>query len=81
MTQQEIDKHFNTLYTNYYYTKVRVEDGFLVYHSIPFGHNETMREEIEEKIRQLNLPLYVEPNSTNGVFQDTILIKPVLNNY
>lgn len=81
MTQQEIDKAFNSLYVNYYYTKVRVEDGFIVYHSINFGQNEKMRKEIEEKIKQLSLPLYVEPKSTNGIFQDSICVKVIGENY
>lgn len=78
MTQSQIDAAFTTLYMNFYYSKVRSFEDMLLFWGIPFGFNSSMREELEEKIRELNLPLYVEPKSTNGIFQDTIVVKPIL---
>lgn len=78
MTQEEIDKAFNDLYVNFYYTKVKSFDDMLLYWGIPIGMNTSMREELEAKIKELNLPLYVEPKSTNGIFTDTICVKPIL---
>jgi len=78
MTQEQIDKAFNDLLSNYYHTKVNSFDDMLLFTKIPFGYNAEMRKEIEDKIKELNLPLYVEPKSTNGLFQDTIVIKPIL---
>lgn len=79
MTQDQIDAAFNSLYTSLPYTKVVCWEDCMLYTKIPFGHNASMRKEIEDKIKELNLPLYVEPKSTNGLFQDKITVKPILN--
>lgn len=78
MTQDLIDKSFNALYTSLPYTKVKSFEDMLLYWGIPIGMNTSMREELEAKIKELNLPLYVEPKSTNSIFMDTICVKPVL---
>lgn len=77
MTQDQIDAAFNTLYTNFYYTKVSCWEDCLVYRNIPFGYNSVMRDEIQEVINQHKLPLYLEPASTNGVFDDKITVKVI----
>ena len=79
MTQEQIDKAFNDLYVSLSNTKVVCWDDCMIYTKIPFGKNESYRRKIEAKIKELNLPLYVEPKSTNGLFQDKITVKPILN--
>lgn len=78
MTQDQIDAAFNSLYTNLPYTKVVCWEDCMLYTKVPFGHNASTRKEIEDKIKELNLPLYVEPKSTNSIFMDTICVKPIL---
>jgi len=70
----ELDVWLNKLYTSLPYTKVLSYDDCLVYIKVPIGKNSEMRKEIEDKIKELELPLMVEPRSTNGIFMDSITI-------
>ena len=82
ITQNDI--WFKKLYTNLPYTKVNSFDDFMLYHSIPIGYVESMTKEINDKIKELELPLIAKSNARNGVFKDSILITPteeyLLNN-
>lgn len=74
ITQNDI--WFNKLYTNLPYTKVLSFEDCLVYTKIPFGHAESMTKEINDKIKELNLPLIAKSNASNQIFKDSILIVP-----
>lgn len=80
----ELDKFFNLLYTSLPYTKVHCFEDSMLYTNIPFGHNKAMVNEINEKIKELNLPLIAKTNEFKGMFADSILITPteeyLLNN-
>jgi hypothetical protein len=71
----ELDKHLSKLYMALPYTKVLSYDDCLVYIKVPIGKNTEMRKEIEDKIKELELPLMVEPRSINSIFQDTICVQ------
>lgn len=73
----ELDVIFNKLYTNLPYTKVLSFEDCLVYTKVPFGHAESMTKEINDKIKELNLPLIAKSNARNGVFKDSILVTPI----
>ena len=70
----ELDKHLSKLYMNLPYTNVLSYDDCIIYTRIPIGKNAVVRKEIEDKIKELDLPLMVEPRSTNSIFQDTIAV-------
>ena len=74
MTQEEKDKAFNSLYTNFYYTKVQSFDDYLLYYNIPLGYSGTMESELNKKIKELNLPLVATSNARNGIFKDSIKV-------
>jgi len=71
----ELDMAFSKLYCSLPYTNVLSYDDCLVYIKVPIGKNSEMRKEIEDKIKELELPLMVEPRSTNSIFQDTICVQ------
>lgn len=73
----ELDVLFNKLYTNLPYTKVNSFDDFMLYHSIPIGYVESMTKEINDKIKELGLPLIAKSNASNQIFKDSIIIEPI----
>lgn len=73
----ELDVMFNKLYTSLPYTKVHSFEDSLLYHSIPFGYSEQMTKEINDKIKELELPLIAKSNARNGIFKDSIIIEPI----
>lgn len=75
ITQNDI--WFNKLYTNLPYTKVLSFEDCLVYTKVPIGHAESMTKEINDKIKELDLPLIAKSNAKNGIFKDSILIEPI----
>lgn len=75
--KKDIEKALNDLYVAYGSTKVMSYDDFIVYTKIPIGMNNVVRKELEQKIKELNLPLIVEPLSTHGVFQDTVVVRGI----
>ena len=76
----DLDVIFNKLYTNLPYTKVLSFEDCLVYTKIPFGHAESMTKEINDKIKELGLPLIAKSNASNSIFKDSILITPTDKN-
>lgn len=80
----ELDVIFNKLYTNLPYTKVHSFEDSMLYYNVPIGHAESMTKEINDKIKELNLPLIAKSNARNGVFKDSIVVTPteeyLLNN-
>lgn len=82
ITQNDI--WFNKLYTSLPYTKVHSFEDCMIYYNVPFGHAESMTKEINDKIKELGLPLIAKSNATNQIFKDSILITPteeyLLNN-
>lgn len=78
ITQNDI--WFNKLYTNLPYTKVHSFEDSMLYYNVPIGHAESMTKEINDKIKELNLPLIAKSNARNGVFKDSILITPTDKN-
>ena len=72
-----LDKHFNLVYTSLPYTKVHCFEDCMLYHSVPIGFINQMTEEINNKIKELELPLIAKSNASNGIFKDTILIEPI----
>lgn len=73
----ELDVMFNKLYTSLPYTKVHSFEDSMLYHSIPIGYCESMTKEINDKIKELNLPLIAKSNAKNGIFKDSIIIEPI----
>lgn len=73
----ELDKLFNSLYCSLPYTKVHSFEDSLLYYNVPIGHAESMTKEINDKIKELNLPLIAKSNAKNGVFKDSILVTPI----
>ena len=76
----ELDVLFNKLYTNLPYTKVHSFEDSMLYYNVPFGHAESMTKEINDKIKELNLPLIAKSNASNSIFKDSILIAPTDKN-
>mgnify|MGYP003553780938 FL=1 len=76
----ELDVIFNKLYTNLPYTKVHSFEDSMLYYNVPFGHAESMTKEINDKIKELNLPLIAKSNASNSIFKDSILIAPTDKN-
>ena len=72
----ELDKIFNSLYCSLPYTKVHSFEDSMLYYNVPFGHAESMTKEINDKIKELNLPLIAKSNASNQIFKDSILIVP-----
>lgn len=72
-----LDISFNSLYVSLPYTKVHCFDDSMLYYNVPFGHAESMTKEINEKIKELNLPLIAKSNARNGIFKDSIIIEPI----
>jgi len=73
----ELDVMFNKLYTSLPYTKVHSFEYSLLYYSIPFGYSEKMTKEINDKIKELELPLIAKSNARNGIFKDSIIVEPI----
>lgn len=76
----DLDVIFNKLYTNLPYTKVHSFEDSMLYYNVPFGHAEAMTKEINNKIKELNLPLIAKSNASNQIFKDSILITPTDKN-
>ena len=77
MKEQEItplDVAFNKLYTSLPYTNVLSLDDMLLYQKVPFGYNKQMTQEINDKIKELDLPLVAVSNSAKGLFSDSIYV-------
>lgn len=72
-----LDKHFNLLYTSLPYTRVHCFEDCMIYSKIPFGYNKSMVDEINAKIKELNLPLIAKTNEFKGLFSDSILVEPI----
>lgn len=72
----DLDVIFNKLYTNLPYTKVHSFEDSMLYYNVPFGHAESMTKEINDKIKELGLPLIAKSNASNQIFKDSILIIP-----
>lgn len=80
MKPQEVTQNdiwFNQLYTSLPYTKVHSFEDSLLYYNVPVGHAESMTKEINDKIKELGLPLIAKSNATNSIFKDSIIIEPI----
>lgn len=75
ITQNDI--WFNKLYTNLPYTKVHSFEDSLLYYNVPIGQAEAMTKEINDKIKELELPLIAKSNATNQIFKDSIIVEPI----
>lgn len=76
MEQQEIDKHFTTLFNLYPSTNVMVYRDSLVFYKIPYGFNNRVQEELNALIMEHNLPLVARSNeNNNGLFADTVFVE------
>ena len=76
MEQQEIDKHFTTLFNLYPSTNVMVYSDSLVFYKIPYGQNNRVQDELNALIMEHNLPLVAKSNeSGNGLFADTVFVE------
>lgn len=75
ITQNDI--WFNKLYTSLPYTKVHSFEDSLLYYNVPIGHAESMTKEINNKIKELELPLIAKSNATNDIFKDSIIVEPI----
>lgn len=73
-TQNKIDSYFNKLYTSYSSTKVKSYDDCLVYYGILIGDTFKVEKELNNIIKEHNLPLIAKSNSNNGIFHDTVLV-------
>ena len=80
MKPQEVtqnDVWFNQLYTSLPYTKVHSFEDSLLYYNVPIGHAESMTKEINDKIKELGLPLIAKSNASNQIFKDSIIVEPI----
>lgn len=81
--EQEIsalEKIFNEFYVNFNSTKCTSYPDMLVYKVYGLRASEEAKR-ANELIKQMNLPLIAKTNSTtNGIFNDSIVIKPLNNN-
>jgi hypothetical protein len=80
MKPQEVtqnDVWFNQIYTSLPYTKVHSFEDSLLYYNVPIGHAELMTKEINDKIKELGLPLIAKSNASNQIFKDSIIIEPI----
>jgi hypothetical protein len=76
MTQEQIDKHFTTLFNLYPSTNVMVYSDLLVFYKIPFNQNNRVQDELNALIMEHNLPLVAKSNeSGNGLFADTVFVE------
>lgn len=76
MTQEQIDKHFTTLFNLYPSTNVMVYEDSLVFYKIPYGQNNRVQDELNALIMEHNLPLVAKSNeSGNGLFADTVFVE------
>lgn len=76
MEQQEIDKHFTTLFNLYPSTNVMVHGDSLTFYKIPFNQNNRVQDELNALIMEHNLPLVAKSNeSGNGLFSDTVFVE------
>lgn len=75
ITQNDI--WFNKLYTSLPYTKVNSFEDCMLYTRIPFGYNKAMVDEINQKIKELNLPLIATSLNPKGLFSDIIIVQPI----
>jgi hypothetical protein len=76
MTQIEIDSHFNKIRCLYGSVKVNLYEDCLIYHSIPHGFNNKVKNELNALIMEHNLPLVAKSNeSGNGLFADTVFVE------
>jgi len=71
MTQEQIDKHFTTLFNLYPSTNVMVYSDLLVFYKIPYGMNIKIQDELNALIMEHNLPLVAKSNGSNQLFMDT----------
>jgi hypothetical protein len=74
MTQEQIDKHFTTLFNLYPSTNVMVYSDLLVFYKIPYGMNIKIQDELNALIMEHNLPLVAKSNGSNQLFMDTVLV-------
>lgn len=72
----ELDIMFNKLYTSLPYTNVLSFEDSMLFTKIPFGYNKSMVDEINAKIKELNLPLIAKSNEAKGLFSDSICVTP-----
>ena len=72
----ELDIIFNKLYSSLPYRNVLSFEDSMLFTKIPFGYNKSMVDEINEKIKELNLPLVAKTNEIKGLFADSILVTP-----
>ena len=75
MTQEQIDKHFTTLFNLYPSTNVMVYSDSLVFYKIPYGQNNRVQDELNALIMEHNLPLVAKSNGSNQLFMDTVLVQ------
>ena len=73
----ELDVMFNSLYCSLPYRNVLSFEDSMLFTKIPFGYNKSMVDEINEKIKELNLPLIAKTNEFKGLFSDSILVEPI----
>jgi hypothetical protein len=80
MKPQEVTENdilFNKLYTNLPYTKVHSFEDCMIYYNVKIGYVNSMVEEINNKIKELSLPLIAKSNATNHIFKDSIIVEPI----
>jgi hypothetical protein len=76
MTQEQIDKHFTTLFNLYPSVNVMVYNDSLVFYKIPFNQNNRVQDELNALIMEHNLPLVAKSNeSGNWLFADTVFVE------
>lgn len=75
ITQNDI--WFNKLYTSLPYTKVHSFEDCMIYYNVKIGYVNSMVEEINNKIKELELPLIAKSNASNEIFKDSIIIEPI----
>ena len=75
MTQEQIDKHFTTLFNLYPSTNVMVYSDSLIFYKIPFNQNNRVQDELNALIMEHNLPLVAKSNGSNQLFMDTVLVQ------
>lgn len=72
MNQEQINKAFNTLVSNYSSTKCFIYDDAIVYHSLKNPYQ--TQDELNALILEHDLPLVAKNNVSNGLFFDSVLV-------
>jgi len=72
-----LDKHLNLLYVSLPYRNVLSFEDCMLFTKIPFGYNKAMVNEINEKIKELDLPLIAKSSEAKGLFSDSICVEPI----